>query len=184
MRQSRSVPSVLLWIRALVFTVLVPGLIGVLVPLLMERGRHTQGGPWETGWLLVAAGSTIYLPCLSRFLASGGTPAIFFTRGLRTFIGEEPHTLVQEWLYQISRNPIYVGVLLVVFGQAMVFAAVNVAAYGIVLWLLFHLTVVFQEEPHLRDQYGPSYDDYCRRVPRGVVAIRRQHSASPAAKTT
>ncbi len=171
MLQSRSAPSVLLWIRGLVFTVLIPGFIGVLVPIVMERGRHPKGGPWAAGWLFVVAGSTVYGLCLSRFLASGGTPAIFFTRGLRTLIGEEPQKLVQDWLYQVSRNPMYIAVLLVVFGQAMVFAAVNVAAYGIALWLAFHLTVVFQEEPHLRQQYGPSYDDYCRRVPRWLVSI-------------
>ena len=161
----------MLWIRGLVFTVLIPGVIGALVPIFMERGRHTQGGPWAAGWLLVVAGAAIYGLCLSRFLASGGTPAIFFTRGLRLLIGEEPRALVQDWLYHVSRNPMYVAVLLVVFGQAVVFAAVNVAAYGVVLWLFFHLTVVFLEEPHLRQQYGPSYDDYCRRVPRWLATL-------------
>jgi protein-S-isoprenylcysteine O-methyltransferase Ste14 len=160
----------MLWIRGLVFTALVPGVIGVFVPIAMERGRHLQGGPWMAGWLLVAAGAAIYSVCLLRFLAWGGTPAIFFTRGLRSLIGEEPRTLVQDWLYRISRNPMYVAVVLGVFGQAMVFAAANVAAYGVVLWLFFHLTVVLLEEPHLRAQYGPSYDAYCRRVPRWLLA--------------
>ena len=40
------------------------------------------------------------------------------------------------------------------------------AFYGFALWLFFHPTVVFQEEPHLRREYGASYDEYCRHVPR------------------
>lgn len=156
----------MLWIRGLVFTLLVPCVVGVLFPSIIYRGRSAEGGLWETGWILVAVGSTVYGLCLFGFMASGGTPAIFFTRPLRFLIGEEPSGLVQDGLYRFSRNPMYVGVLLVVFGQAMLFASIRVAFYGVVLWLFFHLTVVFQEEPHLRRERGPSYEEYCRRVPR------------------
>ncbi len=156
----------MLWIRGLVFTLLVPYVAGVLLPSLIYKGYSPRGGIWEIGWLLVGAGATVYGVCLFRFLAAGGTPAIFFTRRLRSLIGEEPGRLVQGGLYRASRNPMYVGVLLVVFGQATVFASPGVALYGMVLWFFFHLTVVFQEEPHLRKEYGSSYDEYCRRVPR------------------
>ena len=97
---------------------------------------------------------------------SGGTPAIFFTRHMRFVLGEEPTKLVRQGLYRISRNPMYVGVLLAVVGQALVFASTRVAFYGAVLWLLFHVVVVFLEEPHLREERGASYDEYCRQVPR------------------
>ncbi len=156
----------MLWIRGLVFTLLIPYVAGVLLPSLIYRGHGPRNGIWEAGWLLVGAGAAVYGSCLLRFLAAGGTPAIFFTRRLKSLIGEEPPRLVESGLYRASRNPMYVGVLLVVFGQAVVFASPAVALYGTVLWLLFHLTVVFQEEPHLRKEYGPSYDEYCRRVPR------------------
>ena len=84
------------------------------------------------------------------------------SRPLKFLLGEEPSTLVDRGLYRGSRNPMYVGVLLVLFGQAIVRASPNVAWYG----LAFHLTVVFQEEPHLRRERGPSYDEYWRHVPR------------------
>jgi protein-S-isoprenylcysteine O-methyltransferase Ste14 len=161
-----------LWIRGLIFTVLVPGVVGVVLPSIIYRGHGVRGGLWEAGWILVAAGATVYGLCLFRFLTSGGTPAIFFTRRFRTLVGEEPDKLVQDWLYRISRNPMYVGVLLVVFGQALLFASIRVACYGIALWLFFHLTVVFQEEPHLRKVHGPSYDEYSRRVPRWFGPFR------------
>jgi protein-S-isoprenylcysteine O-methyltransferase Ste14 len=60
----------------------------------------------------------------------------------------------------------YLGVVLVVLGQATLFASPAVTVYGLALWLLFHLAVVFLEEPHLRREHGRSYDEYCGRVPR------------------
>lgn len=155
-----------LWIRGIAFTGLVPGLIGVVAPHLICDGCTAKNGLWSIGWLVVVLGSVIYALCLISFLASGGTPAIFFTRHLRSVIGEEPSRLVRNGLYRISRNPMYVGVLLVVLGQAVIFASVSVLLYGVGLWLCFHLAVVLVEEPHLRKERGPSYDDYCKRVPR------------------
>jgi len=125
-------------------------------------------GLWRAGWLLVGLGAIVYGWCLFVFLMSGGTPAIFFTRHLRFVLGEEPAKLVGQGLYRISRNPMYVGVLFAVFGQALVFASARLAFYGAMLWLLFHLVVVFLEEPHLRKERGASYDEYCRQAPRWV----------------
>jgi protein-S-isoprenylcysteine O-methyltransferase Ste14 len=120
----------------------------------------------------------VYLLCLLRFLAAGGTPAIYFVRHLRAVIGESPPWLVERGLYRISRNPMYVGVLLVVIGQAIVFASAATARYAVALALTFHLVVVLLEEPHLRQEHGPAYDDYCRRVPRWLGRLR--HSPADA----
>jgi protein-S-isoprenylcysteine O-methyltransferase Ste14 len=156
----------LLWARGLIFTALVPLVVAGWLPAVVDPFRRVAGGAWSVGWLLVAAGAAIYAACLLRFLAAGGTPAIFFTRPVRVLIGEEPRRLVQGWLYSLSRNPMYVGVVLAVFGQAIVFASRAIAIYGAFLWLMFHLVVVALEEPHLHDRHGAAYEDYCRRVPR------------------
>lgn len=71
-------------------------------------------------WLVSSgAGATIDVLCLFRFFAANGTPAIFFARHLRFLIGGEPKTLVSVGLHRFTRNPVYVRVLLVVFGQAL-----------------------------------------------------------------
>jgi protein-S-isoprenylcysteine O-methyltransferase Ste14 len=92
--------------------------------------------------------------CLVAFLFSGGTPAIFFTRPLKFILGEELPKLVRQGLYRFSRNPMYVGVVLAVFGQAFIFGPRSVAWYGALLWFCFHIVVVFLEEPHLREERG------------------------------
>jgi protein-S-isoprenylcysteine O-methyltransferase Ste14 len=137
-----------LWIRGLIFSVVVPGTIAVYVPGVMSRGLALRGGLWNAGWLLVVTGAAIYAACLLKFLFSGGTPAIFFTRALRFAIGEEPNALVFDGLYRLTRNPMYVGVTMVVFGQAVLFGSRQIAAYGVFLWLFFHIVVVLLEEPY------------------------------------
>ena len=161
-----------LWLRGLIFTALVPLVVGGWAPAAVDPARRAAGGLWSAGWLLVGVGTAIYVLCLLRFLAAGGTPAIFFTRPLRGLIGEEPPRLVESWLYRATRNPMYVGVALAVFGQAMVFASSSIATYGALLWLAFHVVVVTLEEPHLRERHGAPYDEYCRRVPRWLVMLK------------
>ena len=83
---------------------------------------------------------------------------------------------VAPGLYRFSRNPMYVGVLLVVFGQSVLFASPRLAAYFCAVAIFFHLIVVFAEEPHLRATRGASYEMYCRAVPRwlGLPGRRRK----------
>ncbi|HEX5217327.1 MAG TPA: methyltransferase [Vicinamibacterales bacterium] len=156
----------MLWLRGLVFTVLVPGVVAVAGPAWVDRSRTIAGGWWASGWVIVAVGVSIYLGCLMRFLAAGGTPMIFFMRRLRWLVGEEPRALVTHGLYTVSRNPMYLGVLTTIAGQAIVFASARIAIYLLIFALAFHLVVIFIEEPHLRRVNGASYDAYLARVPR------------------
>ena len=161
-----------LWLRGLIFTLVVPVVVSFVVPWRIYDGHHLAGGAWSSGWFVVAAGAVVYLACLLSFLQSGGTPAPFFTRRLRTAIGCEPSTVVRQGLYRYSRNPMYVGVVLIIFGQAILFRSKEVAMYGAFAWLIFHVVVVLVEEPHLRAMRGPSYEDYCRRVPRWIGSTK------------
>ena len=156
----------LLWIRGLIFTALVPAVIAFVLPSWVDPRAQRRGDWWELGWVPIAAGSLIYLLCLVRFLAAGGTPAIFFTRHLRFVLGEEPGKVVSSGLYRLSRNPMYVGVLTAVFGQALLYGSLRIGAYWCVASAFFHCVVEFLEEPHLRATRGASYEEYCRTVRR------------------
>ncbi len=163
----------LLWLRGLVFTLLVPVVVGFYVPSLFLDARHLQPGAWQAGWILIILGTATYLVCLIQFLTASGTPAIFFTRHLRFLIGEEPTAVVRQGIYRVSRNPMYLGVLSAIFGQAILYRSREVALYGLVAWLFFHLVVVFLEEPHLRAARGEEYERYCRQSPRWLGLGRR-----------
>jgi len=155
--------------RALLFTILVPGTVAIYIPSLLLAGTAPADGAWRFfGLLPIAAGALGYLACALEFLLRGrGTPAVFFTRPLRFLIGEEPKTVVQTALYQRSRNPMYLSVITVVLGESLLFESRALLFYALFLWLMFHLVVVFVEEPHLRDR--PDYDEYCARVPRWFI---------------
>ncbi len=166
----------MLWMRAIVFSVLVPGLVAVWLPLNILGPKPLQPGVWRGGWLLVAAGAAVYLRCLLSFVRAHGTPAIFFSRHLRMLIGEEPRSLVRGGLYRYSRNPMYVGVLAVLVGEAILYASTALAAYGLAVFGFFYLIVTRFEEPHLRRRDGESFEQYRREVPRWIGLPRWQRT--------
>jgi protein-S-isoprenylcysteine O-methyltransferase Ste14 len=174
MSSSASSSRALLWTRGLIFTILVPATVAVYLPRALDPGLRMRGGAAGLGWLLIVPGVLIYLACLLGFLAAGGTPAIYFTRPLRHLIGEEPAGLVSGGLYRYSRNPMYAGVILVIFGQAVLFGSASMALYGVLVFVIFHLVVVMVEEPHLRATRGSDYEGYCRSVPRWLGLPRRR----------
>jgi protein-S-isoprenylcysteine O-methyltransferase Ste14 len=79
--------------------------------------------------------------------------------------------LVTEGLFRHSRNPMYVGKFLMIFGAG--FASNSwPALLGITLAYSFmYQAVTLAEEAYLRQKFGPAFDDYCRRVPRWLPRL-------------
>ena len=77
-----------------------------------------------------------------------------------------PTTLVAEGIYRYTRNPMYVGGLVMVFGEFLAYGAVAVLIWMLIVLGGFHAFVVFYEEPKLRETFGESYETYCKEVPR------------------
>jgi protein-S-isoprenylcysteine O-methyltransferase Ste14 len=151
--------------QAVIFTVLVPGTVTYWLPMNILGGDRTVRHP--AGWAPIALGTAIYFWCAAEFLLRGrGTPAIWFTRPIAFLIGKEPQRLVQASVYRYSRNPMYVGVLTVVAGEALLFGSTQLLWYAVIACVFFHLVVLFVEEPHLRRTRGDAYAQYCREVPR------------------
>ena len=165
-------------IRALVFTILVPGMVTVWLPMLFYSGARAL--PWPVriiGCIPIALGATLYLSSTSEFVLRGrGTPAIWFTKPLAFLLGREPKILVAGGLYQYTRNPMYVGVILILFGEALLFASPQILLYALGAWLFFHVVVVIVEEPHLGRTQGEKYIRYCASVPRWIPRPRTRRS--------
>jgi protein-S-isoprenylcysteine O-methyltransferase Ste14 len=62
----------------------------------------------------------------------------------------------------------YVAVVSIVVGQALLFGSRSVLEYAAVLWLGFFLFVVVYEEPALRSKFGPEFEAYCVHVRRWI----------------
>ncbi len=157
-------------LKTLIFTVLVPGTVTVLIPGSLLRGSEVSFlGYRSLGFPVMALGAAIYFRCAWDFAFAGrGTPAPF----------DPPQRLVAKGLYRLVRNPMYVGVLLVLFGESIFFASARLAQYALFVWLMFHLFVILYEEPVLGAKFGSGYEDYCRNVRRWLP--RRPPAAPPA----
>src|SRR5262245_36943930 len=139
-----------------------PGTVAGLVPYLLTGWsvqRPLLGGrPVQiAGGILVGLGAATIVECFARFAIQGrGTPAPI----------APPERLVVSGPYRRVRNPMYVAVLLMVVGQALLFGRGVLLVYGASLWVVFHVFVLAYEEPTLRRQFGASYDTYRANVPR------------------
>ena len=147
-------------VKTLFFTIVAPGTVGVYIPYrLRGPSPHAISVLGAFGLAPVAVGAAIYLWCAWDFAAFGrGTP----------FPLDAPKQLVARGLYRFVRNPMYVGVLLAIFGQALWFRSVATLCYGLAIALGFHLFVILYEEPALRRQFGESYTRYAEAVPRWI----------------
>jgi len=150
------------------FLVLAPGTVAGLVPWWISRWRMASSLPaWlplqAAGVVLIACGALVLLDSFARFALKGlGTPApVFPTRHL-----------VISGLYRYVRNPMYVAVVSLIVGQALLFGNLRLLEYGVVVWLAFHTFVLAYEEPTLRASFGPEYDVYCRAVSRWIPRLR------------
>jgi protein-S-isoprenylcysteine O-methyltransferase Ste14 len=154
-----------LLLKNLLFTIIIPGTVAVYVPLSIARTRQPATGFASAfALVLLVVGSAIYAWCIWDFATFGrGTPAPI----------DAPKRLVVRGLYRYSRNPMYVGVLTVIFGWVVLFQANALVIYALIVGLCFHCFVVFYEEPHLQRSFGKEYVDYCTRVGRWLPRLRR-----------
>jgi protein-S-isoprenylcysteine O-methyltransferase Ste14 len=161
-------------LKTLVFTVLVPGTVAGWLPqwLLEERHRslpHPLHLSQYVGFVLLALGSAIYFWCAWDFAVKGlGTPAPV----------DAPRKLVVNGLFRYVRNPMYLGVLLIIFGQAILYGSPTVFVYMLGVWAFFSLFVLLYEEPELRRLFGAQYEAYCEQVRRWIPRRPKSEQAS------
>ncbi len=151
----------LLVLKNLIFTVVVPGTVAILLPWLIAGDQAISSvAAVAVALPLLLAGTAVYLWCVWDFAVFGrGTPAPI----------DAPRRLVVRGLYRYSRNPMYLGVFAVILGWAVLLQAKSLLLYALAVGSAFHLFVIGYEEPHLRKMFGPEYENYCSRVGRWLL---------------
>ena len=151
-----------------IFLVIAPGTLAVYVPWTLERWSLAPPllgfSPFRwLGVLLIALGLPVLLDSFARFAWQGlGTPAPV----------APPKHLVVTGLYSYVRNPIYLAVTSLIFGQGLFFGNARVLEFGLVVWLGFHAVVLAYEEPTLRNKFGDEYKEFCANVRRWLPRIK------------
>jgi protein-S-isoprenylcysteine O-methyltransferase Ste14 len=74
--------------------------------------------------------------------------------------------LVTEGIYAHTRNPMYMGNLLIAGGLAIVSNSWTVIAVAVPLSLFMYGSIVAAEEDYLARRFGAGFEAYCRAVPR------------------
>ena len=165
--------SALLFLETIVFSVIVPGAVVLWIPRdVLGIWGQTSPTSWSVRHVAAVVpltfGLGVYLRCLWDFAARG--------RGIPAPI-DHPKQLVVTGLYQYVRNPMYVGVMLFLLGEALFFGSPRFLLYAIA-WLAFvHVNVLLYEEPNLRRKFGSSYEQYTSAVHRWIPGKKYRAAA-------
>jgi protein-S-isoprenylcysteine O-methyltransferase Ste14 len=152
---------------SLVFLVVAPGFVVGLVPFWISRWRIEPPLLGLTavrvvGAVLIVAGLPVLLESFWRFAMKGlGTPAPVMPT----------QRLVVSGLYRYVRNPMYLAVAAMIFGQALLFGDVRLLEYGALVWGAFHIFVLLYEEPTLTATYPTEYPVFRQHVPRWIPRL-------------
>lgn len=145
-----------------VFFWIAPATVAGWIPWMLTRWQMqppllgASAGRW-LGSALVGAGAISVAECFGRFALKGlGTPAPVVPT----------ERLVVSGLYRYVRNPMYLGVVGAIAGQALLFGSPVLLEYAVVVWLFFFAFVVLYEEPSLQRRFGTSYENYRANVRR------------------
>jgi protein-S-isoprenylcysteine O-methyltransferase Ste14 len=110
----------------------------------------------------------------SRFLIGGSAILIgvsIAAWGIKTLTAQQSlgmkEKIVTDGPYQYTRNPQYVGFILLYAGIILIAYSFMALVTGALLILSF-LILPFSEEPWLLQEYGKDYEEYCEKVPRFI----------------
>ncbi len=152
----------MLFFRALLAFLALPVFFCIVLPPILAHFDPRNAGGWNFGFIVIACGLAIVILCARDFYIAGkGTLAPW----------DPPKRLVAVGLYRFTRNPIYIGDLILVGGWALVTGSPWVGWYLLILAIGFHLRVIFHEERWLARNFPSDWADYSANVPRWLPRL-------------
>jgi protein-S-isoprenylcysteine O-methyltransferase Ste14 len=132
-------------------------MVAGLFPLLIGRHMALQTRLLPFAASVLALGALMLIWCVRDFYVSGrGTLAPW----------DPPRRLVIVGLYRFVRNPMYLAVLTILSGWALLYWSLALAIYAAVVAIAVHLRVVLHEERWLAKTFGDEWRAYSAHVPR------------------
>ena len=122
-------------------------------------------GPFRyAGIALIMLGAPLTIYCTAvLFIPGKSRPAPYVAGGTFTIAGP----------YLYVRNPFMLGVILTLWGEAVLMSNTVMFAYAAIFSWCIHFWVVFFEEPALQERLGDDYLDYKKAVPRWFPRFRK-----------
>ena len=157
---------------SVIFLLAAPGVVAGLLPWWLTGWHMLPAWPplRFIGALLILAGAAFLVHAFWRFVAEGrGTPAPI----------APTERLVTGGAYRHVRNPMYLAVLAIILGQALLLGQWLLLVYGAIICTAVVSFVRFYEEPVLARQYGAEYEAYRRAVPGWLPRLTPWQGTSP-----
>ena len=139
------------------FFVVAPGTFVGLGPWLITDWEIPGSSPplrVVLGVVLIVLGLIPPVHAFIQFTKAGGTPMPL----------APPEQLVVTGFNRFVRNPMYVGLLTAILGQALLFDSPWLVLYAVIGWIATASFVRWYEEPTLARTYGGEYETYRRNV--------------------
>ena len=141
----------------------------VIVPALIfsitrseDNVLHVRGMDEPLYWLAVILG-------VGGIVISFWTVSLFFCHGDGTAAPwDPPKRLVVRGPYRYVRNPMIIGVILILFAEAIMLCSLPIAVWASIFLLANAIYFPFFEEPALKKRFGADYEQYCRCVGRWI----------------
>lgn len=134
-----------------------PVVVAGVVPWVLSRLPGPRMDGTRLGLVPVLVGTSILVASVVSFHRRGhGTLAPW----------DPPRRLVVQDLYRVTRNPMYVGVVTIVLGWALLTGSLWNTLFAVVVAVAFHLRVLLYEEKEMRRLFGDDWERYRRAVPR------------------
>jgi protein-S-isoprenylcysteine O-methyltransferase Ste14 len=141
-----------------IFSFMLPITVLVIVPLRIEKDlRADIRLSVFLGSAIILLGLTIMTLCVSSFIRIGkGTLAPW----------SPTKKLVIKGLYQYVRNPMILGVLIVLLEEALALKSQNILIWAASFFVINTIYFIVYEEPDLENRFGDEYREYKRNVSR------------------
>jgi protein-S-isoprenylcysteine O-methyltransferase Ste14 len=154
------------------FLVIAPGAVAGLVPWWLtgwRPGADDPAGLQIVGAVVMAAGVAVILAAFAQFAIQGlGTPAP----------PAPTEHLVVRGLYRYVRNPMYLAVVAIIAGQALLLSRPVLLGYAAAVAAACAAFVYGYEQPALARRYGAEYQAYKHAVPGWWPRLRPRRDAT------
>ena len=116
-----------------------------------------------TGTASQVIGGALILPGLLLLVSANG---LFVRAGTEVIPFRPTSKLVVHGVYRFTRNPMYLGMTLVLLGCAITVGALSALPVPLVFAAIMEFRFIRPEEQLLRQQFPEEYPAYCARVRR------------------
>jgi protein-S-isoprenylcysteine O-methyltransferase Ste14 len=147
-----------------IFSFILPITVLIIIPLSIEKNLSFKN--------IFAIIAGLFIICIGLFLIAV-TISLFSRIGKGTLAPWSPtKKLVIAGLYRYVRNPMIIGVIIVLFGESTAILSWKILVWTVTFFIINNIYFTIYEEPNLEKKFGKEYQDYKSKVSRWVPRLR------------